>query len=137
MDYQHARHNVHLVIYPIIWCPKRRWKVLVGPVRERLQQLVEKVASEQAWQIVRLAMQPDHVQVVIRANPYTVPSAIPRHIKGRSAHNVREEFPSLRKLPSRWTCSCFLRTAGTVSQEVIQRSSAQRSSARQAKTCAS
>ena len=32
MDYQHERHNVHLVVYHIIWCPKRRRKVLGGPV---------------------------------------------------------------------------------------------------------
>jgi hypothetical protein len=35
MDYQHERHCVHLVVYHIIWCPKRRRKVLVGPVKER------------------------------------------------------------------------------------------------------
>ena len=53
--------------------------------------------------IIRLAIQPDHVHLFIRADPYTLPSDIPRLIKGRSSHYLREEFPHLRKLPSLWT----------------------------------
>jgi putative transposase len=121
MDYQHEQHNVHLVVYHIIWCPKRRRKVLVGPVHDRLKQIIGEVAAEQNWEIIRLAIQPDHVHLFIRANPYTLPSDIPRRIKGRSSHDSRQEFPHLRKLPSLWTRSFFLSTAGNVSQEIIQR----------------
>jgi putative transposase len=110
---------VHLVVYHIIWCPKRRRKVLVGPVHDRLKQIRAEVADEHDWQIIRLAIQPDHVHLFIRANPYTLPSDIPRLIKGRSSHDVRSEFPHLRKLPSLWTRSFFLSTAGNVSQEII------------------
>lgn len=121
MDYQHERHNVHLVVYHIIWCPKRRRKVLVGPVRDRLEQIIHEVVDENGWQIIQLAIQPDHVHLFIRSNPYTLPSDIPRLIKGRSSHDLREEFPYLCKLPSLWTRSFFLSTAGNVSQEIIQR----------------
>ncbi len=120
MDYQHEQHSVHLVVYHIIWCPKRRRKVLVGPVHDRLKQIIGEVAAEHAWEIVRLAIQPDHDHLFIRANPYTLPSDIPRLIKGRSSHDLREEFPHLRKLPSLWTRSYLLSTAGNVSQQIIQ-----------------
>src|SRR5258707_10045017 len=93
MDYQHERHNVHLVVYHIIWCPKRRRKVLVGPVRDRLEQIVKEVVDENGWQIIQLAIQPDHVHLFIRSNPYTLPSDIPRLVKGRSSHDLREGFP--------------------------------------------
>lgn len=121
MDYIHEGHNVHLVVYHIIWCPKRRRKVLVGPVRDRLEQITNEVVAEYGWQIIRLAIQPDHVHLFIRSNPDTLPSDIPRRIKGRSSHDLRGEFPHLRKLPSLWTRSFFLSTAGNVSQEIIQR----------------
>jgi putative transposase len=121
MDYQHEQHNVHLVMYHIIWCPKRRRKVLVGPVRTRLEQIIKEVVGENGWQIMQLAIQPDYVHLFIRSNPYTLPTDIPRHIKGRSSHILREEFPHLRKLPSLWTRSFLLSTAGNVSQELIQR----------------
>jgi len=120
MDYQHEQHSVHLVVYYIIWCPKRRRKVLVGPVHARRKQSLHEGADEHNWEVLRLAIQPDQVHLFIRANPYTLPSDIPRPIKGCSSHDLRQEFPHLRKLPSLWTRSFFLSTAGDVSQEIIQ-----------------
>jgi len=61
------------------------------------------------------------VHLFIRSKPNTPPSAIPRRLKGRSSHNLREEFPHLKKLPALWTRSFFISTAGNVSQEIIQR----------------
>ena len=30
MEYKHDRHSVHLVVFHLVWCPKRRKAVLVG-----------------------------------------------------------------------------------------------------------
>ncbi len=57
----------------------------------------------------------------IQANPYTLPTDIPRLIKGRSSHLMREEFPHLSRMPSLWTRSTFYSTAGLVSQDTIQK----------------
>lgn len=121
MEYQHERHNIHLVVYHLIWCPKRRRKVLVGAIKARLEQLLREVASEHGWTILELAIQPDHVHVFLRGDPYSAPSDIARFMKGRSSHDLREEFPELLKLPSLWTHSVFVSTAGNVSAETIQR----------------
>ena len=99
MDYQHERHNVHLVVYHMIWCPKRRRKVLVGPVRDRLEHIIPEVVAEHGWTILKLAIQPDHVHLFLRSEPYTAPSDIARFIKGRSSRFLRDEFPHLLKLP--------------------------------------
>jgi len=56
MYYAHERHNVHLVVYHSIWCPNRRRKVLIGPVRDRLEQIINEVVAENGWQIIRLAI---------------------------------------------------------------------------------
>src|SRR5215471_797898 len=114
MDYQHEHHSVHLVVYHVIWCPKRRRKVLVGPIRNRLEQIIGEVAAEYDWTLIELAIQPAYVHLFLRTNPYTVPSDIPRLIKGRSSHDLRKEFPHLLKLPSLLTRSFVLSTAGTV-----------------------
>ncbi len=121
MDYQHERHNVHLVVYHLIWCPKRRRKVLVGAIKARLEQLIREVAAEHGWTILELAIQPDHVHLFLRGDPYTAPSDIARFMKGRSSRVLREEFPELLKLPSLWTHSFFVSTEGLVSTETIQR----------------
>jgi putative transposase len=121
MEYEHDNHNVHLIVYHIIFCPKRRQKILVGPLRERLQQITQEVATENKWKVIELAIQPDHVYLFIRSNPRTLPTDIARLIKGRSAHVLREEYPFLKRLPSLWTRSTFYSTAGNVSSETIRR----------------
>jgi putative transposase len=121
MDYQPEQHRVHLVVYRIIWCPKRRRKVLVGPIRTRLAQIIKEVVAEHDWTLIEGAIQPDHVHLFIQANPYTLPSDIPQLIKGRSSRYLRDEFPQLRKLPSLWTRSFFLSTEGNVSQETLRK----------------
>jgi putative transposase len=47
-----------------------------------LEQIVREVAAEHEWTVIELAIQPDHVYLFIRANPRTLPSDIPRLIKG-------------------------------------------------------
>ena len=120
MEYEHDTHNVHLIVYHIIFCPKRRRNILVGPIRERLQQIIREVAAENKWSVIELAIQPDHVHVFMRSNPRTLPTDSARLIKGRSSHLLREAYPFLKRMPSLWTRSTFYSTAGNVSSETIQ-----------------
>jgi putative transposase len=120
MEYQHEQHTVHLIVYHLIWCPKRRRHILVGKIAARLEQIIREVAAEHDWQVLELAIQPDHVHLFLRANPYTLPTDIARLSKGRSSHVLREEFPYLKKMPSLWTRSTFYSTAGNVSADTIQ-----------------
>ena len=56
--YIHEQQSVHHILYHIIFCPKRRQKVLVGPVHDRLKRIIEQVAHEQQCQMERVAIQP-------------------------------------------------------------------------------
>lgn len=94
--------------------------MLQGKVAERLEHLVHEVANENAWEVIELAIQPDHVHLFVRANPYTEPCDIARLIKGRSSHDLREEFAHLMRMPSLWTRSTFYSTAGNVSADIIE-----------------
>jgi REP-associated tyrosine transposase len=110
------------MMYHIIWCPKRRRKVLLGQLAERLEQIVYEVAKAHDWEGIRLAIQPEHVHLFIRAHPYTLPTGVARTIKGRFSHLLREEFPTLHTLPSLWTRSTCYSTVGNISAETIQQS---------------
>src|SRR5258708_34163751 len=103
MDYKHEGHNVHRVVYHVIWCPKRRRKVLVGAVRDRLEQIIKEGVAENGWEIIRLAIQPDHGHLFIRSNPHVLPADIARRVKGRRSRDLRETFPHRRTLRSLWT----------------------------------
>ncbi len=71
--------------------------------------------------ILELRVKPDHVHVFIQANPTLAPNCIIAGIKGYTSHILRAEFPALLKMPTLWTRSYFVSTAGNVSSSVIER----------------
>jgi len=95
----------HLIVYHLIFCPKRWRRILVGSIQKRLEQIIDEVITEHDWQLIEWAIQPDHVHLFVRTNPSTLPSDIPRLIKGRSSRLLRQEFAYLRKLPTLWSPS--------------------------------
>ena len=121
MDYQHARNKVYLMNYHLIWCPKRRKKVLVDKIATRLEEIMRAVANEKGINILALEVMPDHVHCFVSAYPEIPAHKIVKAFKGRSSNYLRKEFPELLKLPTLWTHSYFVSTAGNVSSETIQK----------------
>ncbi len=120
-EYQRDEHRVHLIIYHLIWCPRRRKPVLVGPVAGKCRELIEGKCAEQGWEVLALAIQPDHLHLFVRVWPSDSASEVVKECKGITSFLLRREFPHLLKLPSMWTRAFFASTAGHVSQETIQR----------------
>jgi len=77
--------------------------------------------SRYGWEIIELAINPDHVHLFVRAFPTNSAADIVGKIKGRSSHALRAKYPELLKLPSLWTGSYFASTAGAVSAETIRK----------------
>lgn len=121
MEYLRDEHRVHLVVYHLVWTPKRRKPVLVGDVAQRCREIIEQKCEEKGWQLLELAVQPDHVHLFVRVWPSDSAADVIKEIKGITAHHLRKEFPQLLKMPSLWTRSYFAATAGNVSKEIIQK----------------
>jgi putative transposase len=122
LDYQRDEHRVHLIVYHLIWCPKRRKPILTGTLKQRLEQLIEEKCQEKGWQIITLALQPDHLHLFVRVWPSDSAAEVVKELKGYSSLHLRQEFkPILSKMPSTWTRSYFASTAGAVSAQTIQR----------------
>jgi putative transposase len=119
--YQHSRNKVFLIQYHLLWCSKRKKPVLVGKVKERLEQIIYQVADKLGIKILELTINPDHVHLFISAYPTISVHKIVRRIKSRSSNILRKELPELLKLPSLWTHSYFVSTIGTVSKEAIEK----------------
>jgi len=117
MKYRHAKTKVYLVNYHLIWCPKRRKAVLVGKIKERLEKIINEIAEEKGIDILALVVNPDHLHLFVSANPMIPAHKIVKAFKDRSSRLLRKEFPELLKLPSLWTRSYFVSTAGNVSSE--------------------
>ena len=118
---KHARTKVYLVNYHIVFCPRYRRGLLVGEVKARLAEVLNEVAKENGWQILAFEVMPNHVHLFVSADTRTPPEIVAKRFKGRSSHVLRKEFPELLKMPTLWTRSYFLSTAGNVSSETIQK----------------
>ncbi|VTT85723.1 Transposase [Halorubrum sp. DM2] len=116
--FDRERTNIHKLQYHFVWCPKYRKSVLEGEVRDRLEELIEDKADELNVEILELAIRPDHVHLFITGDPTLAPNKIMQQIKGYSSHHLREEYDF--GLPSLWTRSYFVSSAGDVSSEVIE-----------------
>lgn len=121
MEYQRDEHRIHLIVYHLVWIPKRRKAVLVGPVATDCRKLIERKCTEQGWRVLELAVNPDHVHLFVQVWPATSAAEVVKECKGLTAHELRRKHPSLCKLPSLWTRSYFAATAGNVSAATIAR----------------
>jgi len=121
MEYQRDEHRVHLIVYHLVWIPKRRKPVLTGDVASDCERLILDACDRSGWTVLRLSVQPDHIHLFVRCWPTTAASEIVKTCKGVTAHELRKKYRHLLKLPSLWTRSYFASTAGNVSAETIQR----------------
>ena len=121
MEDQHKNTSVSMINYHIVFCPKYRRKLLVGKIKMRLEEIIRDVALENGWEIISREVMPNHVHLFVRADTRTPPEIVVKRFKGRSSRHLRNEFPELLKMPTLWTRSYFLSTAGNVSASVIKK----------------
>lgn len=119
--YRHKNTSVTAISYHFVFIPRRRRKVLVGDVEQRLKELIYELADNIEAKVIALEVMPDHVHLFLNAPPDIAPDQIMFRIKGASSRYLRAEFPHLKKMPSMWTRSYFCSTAGNVSSQTIER----------------
>ncbi|MBE9145940.1 IS200/IS605 family transposase [Planktothrix mougeotii] len=120
-EYKTHNHIKYLLNYHFVFIPKRRKPVLTGDVATRIRQIFLELAMEKGWDILALEVAPDHVHLFVAVKPSDSPHLVVKAFKGRSSNLLRKEFPHLLKLPSLWTGSYFVSTAGSISSETVKK----------------
>lgn len=121
-DYHSTHSLVYSCQYHVIFCPKYRRKVFSPPLDERLKALILEKQDTYGYKVLGIEVMPDHVHLLLDADPQMGIVKIVGQIKGYTAHMPRAEFPWLKKrLPSVWTRSKFISTCGAVTLEVVKR----------------
>jgi putative transposase len=65
---------------------------------------------------------PDHAHLFVAAPSTDAPQHLANQFKGRTSRVLRAEFPHLRsRLPTLWSRSYYVGSAGQVSEETIKR----------------
>lgn len=99
-EYKHNSTTVFLINYHFVWCPKRRRKVLVGPVAKDLQALLIEKCADLGCEIVALEIMPNHVHLFLSCPPTLAPSDAMFWLKGYSSHVLRERYAHLARMVS-------------------------------------
>jgi len=114
-EYQRDERRVHPCASRLIWCPRRRKRILVGQVAEDCARLIRRACSDQGWQVLELAVQPDHVHLLVQVFPAASAADVARECNGFTVHELGAKHPARKTaLPSLWTRSYFISTMGDV-----------------------
>ncbi len=122
VDYRHSAHAVFDLKYHVVWTTKYRYKILRGDVAERARDLIRQICAAREVTIIRGAVSPDHVHMLLAAPPQLAPSKLVQFLKGRSSRMLQEEFPALRKRycgQHLWARGYFCASVGAVDERVI------------------
>ena len=96
-QYKMGSHAVHDIQYHLCWCTKYRYPVLKGDIARRCRDLLRQMAMAREITVIRGALAPDHIHMLVAASPVLSPAKIMQYLKGRSSRKLQQEFPQLGK----------------------------------------
>ena len=120
---KYGSHTVYDIQYHIVWTTKYRYKILTGKVAERLRELLRQGCEARGIKIVKGSINKEHVHMLVGCSPTLAPSKMMQYLKGRSSKILQEEFNELRRRywgQHLWASGYFIRTVGTVTEEMIK-----------------
>jgi putative transposase len=92
-----THHAVYDLKYHLVWIPKYRKSLLLGPIERWLEELFHEIAEEQGFEILEMQLMPDHVHLFVSAAPRWAPGKIVGTFKAITSKVIFEEFPQIRK----------------------------------------
>lgn len=120
-EYKYTKTTVSLINYHFVFCPRYRRKIFNIPgVEQRFKELTYEECNKNGIEILALECHVDHVHIFVSALPTMSIPTIMKQIKGATSIVLRKEFSQLKAMPSLWTRSYFVSTAGNVSSEAIK-----------------
>ena len=121
--YRKGAHTTYDVKVHLVWVPKYRKKVLIGPVAVRVRDLIRQIAMEHEIQIISGKVGRDHIHVLISYLPHQNISRIVQWLKGTSSRVLLQEFAHLRKQfwgRHLWARGYLAVSTGTITDEMIE-----------------
>ena len=120
-EYKYTKTTVSLINYHFVFCPRYRRKIFNIPgIEDRFKELTIAECAKCGIEILALECHVDHVHIFVSVLPTMNIPNIMQRIKGCTSLQLREEFAQLRAMPSLWTRSYFVSTAGNVSSKTIK-----------------
>ncbi len=122
-SYRSGPHSKYDLKLHLVWIPKYRKPVLVGPVALRVRDLLREIAMERELTIISGKVACDHLHLLIAHRPRQSVSQIVQWLKGISSRMLLEEFLHLRKQfwgRHPWAWGYFAVTSGTIADAMVR-----------------
>lgn len=116
-------HGFGQVSFHVVFCPKYRYKILVGDVKSACERILRDVARKYGFVIHELQVMVDHVHLFVGFKPNVCVSRVVNLFKGVSARLLLKSFPHLRWTYRRghlWSRGKFYRSVGNVTADTIR-----------------
>lgn len=107
----------------LVWLPKYRRRVLQGKIAVRLKQLFLQCCEVNDWQIHELAIEKDHIHMLLQINVRDSTAHAVQMLKGGSSRTIRLEFPELEEFlwgDSFWADGYFAESIGSKNEQIIR-----------------
>ena len=120
--YATGSHTKHRLQYHLAWIPKYRKCVLQGKIAIRLKSLMYEVCKMNGWWISTMAIQDDHVHIVLQLPPRISVAEAAQIFKAGPCRVLRKEFPDMTEFlweDSFWADGYFAETVGQINEEII------------------
>ena len=92
-------HTIWFCEYHIVWCPKYRFRVLQGKIKEEAELCVREQNRQMGCEVVELNIQADHVHMIAMVPPKLRLSEYMGRVKGKAAIRLFGAFRDLRQRP--------------------------------------
>mgnify|MGYP004500907031 FL=1 len=124
-NYYTNRHSCFLLQYHIVLVTKYRHPVLTGNVKTAVYERINYVAENRGFNILELNSEPDHVHLLIEADPQTPPAELVNVIKTQTSRKARKLYGDtlLKKYdwkPYFWSDSYFIATVSENTLDVVK-----------------
>ena len=90
MGYSSSAHTRFYHRFHVVWATKYRHKVLQGPMRERIREIIRQTCDEMGVHIVKGTLARDHVHMFLSIPPKLSLSDVMQRIKGPGQSGEKE-----------------------------------------------
>ena len=125
MSPESGAHTRYELKYHFVWSPKYRKLALKGNVGNYVAKVIYEVAERYEFEVIELAVMPDHVHMFVSAAPEMAPARIVQTVKSITGREIFKKFPGIKKMlwgGNLWTRGYFVMSSAVgTTDEMIRR----------------
>ena len=97
--YKQQSHVVWKCDYHIFFCPKYRFQILTGVIKDLVEADIRMLCEWKGCEIEELSVQSDHIHMLVSIPPKVSVSELMGTLKGKLAIKLFKSYPQMKQKP--------------------------------------